>query len=225
MSLAVTELQKALNYSFKDASHLQLALTHRSASKKHNERSEYLGDSVLNFVVAEALYHAFDDATEGELSRYRAILVRKETLAEISRQLKLGEYIVLGSGELKSGGYRRDSILADALEAVFAAILLDGGFDSVKATILSLYEDRISGVRERQLKDPKSRLQELLQSRRQGLPEYKVLSIQGEPHDQTFSVECLIKDMNMSVKAEGKSRRKAEQAAAKILLSQIEVFE
>ncbi len=225
MTLAVSKLGKLvkqLDYTFNDIAHLELSLTHRSASSRHNERSEYLGDSVLNFIVAEALFRQYADATEGELSRYRAILVRKETLADISRELNLGEYIVLGSGELKSGGFRRDSILADALEAVFAAILLDGGFDAIKKTILMLYKERIATVKDHQLKDPKSRLQEYLQSRKLGLPEYSVVTMAGEPHEQIFSIECRIKELNIKVTAGGKSRRKAEQAAAKILLSQIE---
>lgn len=222
MTLSIDKFAHKLNYQFNDISHLELALTHRSASGKHNERSEFLGDSILNFVIAEDLYNQFPKATEGELSRYRAILVRKETLAEIARELNIGDFIQLGSGELKSGGYRRDSILADALEAVFAAVLLDSGFDAAKKTILSLYQDRISNVIDKQLKDPKSRLQEYLQSRKQELPQYTIVSMTGDPHDQMFTIECWLANMNMKVTASGKSRRNAEQAAAKLLLKQIE---
>ncbi len=222
MSDSLEKLEKALQYQFSNISHLQLALTHRSASKIHNERAEFLGDSVLNFVISEALYHRYPKATEGELSRYRATLVRKETLAEIARELKLGDYVVLGSGELKSGGFRRDSILADALEAVLAAILLDGGFEAAKQTILSLFELRIPTVTDQQLKDPKSRLQEFLQSRQLHLPEYTVVTLEGEPHRQVFQVECQVKDLQISVEATGKSRRKAEQAAALKVLEQLE---
>ena len=225
MTDKLKNLEKLLHYSFKDKSHLDLALTHRSASSKHNERSEFLGDSVLNFIIAEALYHCFSSAKEGELSRYRATLVRKETLAEIAREIDLRNYIVLGSGELKSGGFRRDSILADGLEALFASILLDDGFESVKNVILTLYGDRIEKVTDVQLKDPKSRLQEFLQSRHMELPIYNVISMKGEAHNQEFTIECIVNDLNQKVTASGKSRRKAEQAAAKILMNQIEAKE
>lgn len=217
------KLSKQLAYKFVNISHLELALTHRSASSRHNERSEFLGDSVLNFVVAEALFFEFPQAKEGELSRYRATLVRKETLAEIAREIGLGDYIVLGSGELKSGGFRRDSILADCLEAVLAAVLLDGGFESAKSVILKLFKDRIPDVSGLQLKDPKSQLQEFLQSRKLELPIYSVVDMKGEAHAQVFTIECAVKDLNIKVSSTGKSRRKAEQAAAKKILSQIDV--
>ncbi|MDX1811787.1 MAG: ribonuclease III [Gammaproteobacteria bacterium] len=218
-----SKLSRKLGYQFKDISHLELALTHRSAANQHNERSEYLGDSVLNFVVAEALYHQYPNAKEGELSRYRATLVRKETLAEIARELDLGNYLRLGSGELKSGGHSRDSTLADALEAVLAAVLLDSDFENAKKIILALFKNRIPEVSELQLKDPKSRLQEYLQSRKMALPLYDVVSVKGEAHDQSFTIQCTVKDLNIKVSSYGKSRRKAEQAAAKQILSQLNV--
>jgi len=216
-------LFKHLNYTFEDQAHIDLALTHRSASNQHNERSEFLGDSVLNFVISEALYREYPKAKEGELSRYRATLVRKETLAEIAREIDLGNYLVLGAGELKSGGFRRDSTLADGLEAVFAAVLLDGGYESAKNTILQLFETRIPVVADRQLKDPKSRLQEYLQSNKKTLPIYTVVETKGEAHDQMFTIECVVGEYNIKVTSTGKSRRKAEQSAAKQILTQLDV--
>lgn len=225
MKSATSKLASNLGYNFDNIDHLDLALTHRSASKKHNERSEFLGDSVLNFVIAEALYNAFPEAKEGELSRYRATLVRKETLAEIAREINLGDCLKLGPGELKSGGFRRDSTLADGLEAVLAAILLDGGFEAVKQSILTLFENRIPAVSEKQLKDPKSRLQEYLQSTHKSLPEYNVVNTSGEAHNQSFTIECKVTDLNIKVTSVGKSRRKAEQSAAKQILMQLNVKE
>lgn len=219
--LSPEKLCRKLEYNFKNPEHLYLALTHRSASSSHNERSEFLGDSVLNFVVAQALYEAYPKATEGELSRYRAMLVKKDALAEIARELELGNYIRLGSGELKSGGYRRDSILADTVEAVIAAVLLDSGFEAAKALILRLYKNKISSVTDFTLKDPKSRLQEFLQSRKHQLPVYSVLSVEGEAHDQFFEVLCEIPEFDLSIKGQGKSRRRAEQIAAEKALEKI----
>ena len=207
-------LCRQINYRFIYPDLLQLALTHRSASSQHNERAEYLGDSILNFVVAHALYEKYPKATEGELSRYRASLVKKDTLAEIARNLDLGDYIHLGSGELKSGGYRRSSILADALEALIAAVLLDSGFESAKKLIHFLFENRIKMVVEKELKDPKSRLQEFLQSRRHDLPNYEVISVSGDPHLQHFEVSCNVPALSLKTQGEGSSRRRAEQSAA-----------
>lgn len=217
----INKLCKLINYQFTHTDLLQLALTHRSASSQHNERAEYLGDSVLNFVVAHALYEQYPDATEGELSRYRATLVKKDTLAEIARNLKLGDYIQLGSGELKSGGHRRSSILADALEALIAAVLLDSGFESAKKLILFLFESKIKTVDEKELKDPKSRLQEFLQSRKMELPNYQVEAVSGDPHLQHFAVTCLIPELSIQTQGEGSSRRRAEQTAAEAALKEI----
>ncbi|MDH5256570.1 MAG: ribonuclease III [Gammaproteobacteria bacterium] len=212
---------RKLEYKFINPEHLYLALTHRSASGYHNERSEFLGDSVLNFVIAQALYDAFPKATEGDLSRYRATLVRKEALAEIARELELGNYIRLGSGELKSGGYRRDSILADTVEAIIASVLLDSGFDAAESLILRLYQNKITSVTEVSMKDAKSRLQEYLQSRKYQLPVYTVKTVEGEAHDQYFEVLCEIPEFQLSITGQGKSRRRAEQIAAEKALEEI----
>lgn len=216
------KLCRKLAYTFNNPEHLYLALTHRSASGSHNERSEFLGDSVLNFVVAHALYDAYPKATEGELSRYRATLVKKEALAEIARELELGDFIRLGSGELKSGGYRRDSILADTVEAIIASVLLDGGFDAAKALILRLYKTKIATVTQLSKKDAKSCLQELLQSRKLKLPVYSVVSVEGDAHDQYFEVLCEIPAFNLKIRGSGKSRRGAEQLAAEKAMHEIQ---
>lgn len=208
------KLCRKLDYKFNNAEHLYLALTHRSASGHHNERSEFLGDSVLNFIIAHALYELYPKAPEGDLSRYRATLVKKDALAEIARELELGNYIRLGSGELKSGGYRRDSILADTVEAIIAAVLLDAGFDAAKSLVLRLYEKTLKTVTEVSIKDPKSRLQEFLQSRKFKLPVYTVTAIEGEAHDQFFEVLCEIPEFELSITGKGRSRRSAEQIAA-----------
>lgn len=222
MNSDTSKLCREINYQFIHPDLLTLALTHRSASSKHNERAEYLGDSVLNFVVAHALYETYPNATEGELSRYRATLVKKDTLAEIARDLDLGDYIRLGSGELKSGGYRRASILADALEAIIAAVLLDTGFESAKKLILFLFDAKVKAVSGKELKDPKSRLQEYLQSRQYDLPEYQVNSISGDPHLQHFTVNCHIPVLKIQTQGEGTSRRRAEQSAAEAALASIQ---
>ncbi len=222
MNPPLEKLCRKIDYQFKSIGFLELALTHRSASSQHNERVEFLGDGVLNFIVAEALYHNYPNATEGELSRYRATLVNKDTLAEIAKELNLGDYIRLGSGELKSGGFRRASILADGLEALIAAVLLDTGFESAKNLILNLFKNKIAVVSEQKLKDPKSRLQEYLQSRKQNLPLYTVMSIDGDPHNQTFKIKCDIPELNIVVEGKGSSRRKAEQLAAESAMQLIE---
>ena len=219
--LSPEKLCRKLEYTFKNPEHLYLALTHRSASGYHNERSEFLGDSVLNFVIAHALYDAYPKATEGDLSRYRATLVKKDALAEIARELELGNYIRLGSGELKSGGYRRDSILADTVEAIIASVLLDSGFDAAQSLILRLYRNKITSVTEVSKKDPKSQLQEFLQSRKLQLPLYTVTSIEGEAHDQYFEILCEIPEIDLSIIGQGKSRRRAEQIAAEKALKKI----
>ena len=223
MNIDHHKLINILEYTFEDESHFLRALTHRSAGSRHNERLEFLGDSVLNFVIAQALYERFPEAPEGVLSRLRASLVRETTLAEIAREIDLGDYLRLGSGELKSGGFRRGSILADAIEAIFGAVLLDGGFDPCKALILNLYQDRIASADPtNNLKDPKSRLQEYLQSIKKALPEYKVLSVEGEPHEQVFQIECHVEGLEEATIGTGKSRRKAEQAAAKGALDRLQ---
>lgn len=212
-------LCKKLGYQFKNKKYLKQALTHRSAGKKNNERLEFLGDGALNFIIAEELFRKFPECTEGELSRLRASQVRGEKLSELAVGFELGEYLKLGPGELKSGGFRRASILADAMEAIFGAIYLDSGFDAVKKVILSIYQDSLDTInREENFKDPKTRLQELLQSRQQSLPEYNVVDIAGEAHNQTFTVSCKVPGLQDLVMGKGSSRRKAEQDAADLSL-------
>ncbi|MDT8282693.1 MAG: ribonuclease III [Gammaproteobacteria bacterium] len=214
-SKAIHALLKKLEYSFNDVSLLDEALTHRSYAARNNERLEFLGDGILNFVIAHELFKSYPDVQEGDLSRLRATLVNKDSLAEIANQLKLGEVIKLGSGELKSGGFRRPSILADAVESIFGAVYSDGGFESCRALIVRLYADRLSTSADLQsLKDPKTQLQELLQSRHFSLPDYLVTKISGQAHAQVFHVRCTIEKMKIEVTGEGKSRRKAEQVAA-----------
>ncbi len=225
MSLDAGALLKRLGYVFRDPGLFEHALTHRSAGGANNERLEYLGDAVLGLVIAEALYRRYPQASEGELSRLRASLVRKQTLAELARDLELGDYLHLGSGELKSGGFRRDSILADALEAIFGAVYLDGGFAAGAQLIQALYAERLDGLPStpRASKDPKTQLQEYLQGRHLDLPDYTVISVRGEAHDQTFEVECRISALAQSTRAQGSSRRRAEQQAAQLMLGQLGV--
>lgn len=213
-----------LGYTFKDVKLLEQALTHRSASSIHNERLEFLGDAILGVIIAEALYIKCPKLREGDLTRIRASLVKGQTLAEISRELGIGPLLMLGSGELKSGGRDRSSILADTLEAIFGAVYLENGFDACKSVILKVYESRLKNIDRQQVgnKDPKTQLQELQQSRHQALPLYNVTDIKGEAHQQTFTINCTLEDSGLSVTAQGSSRRKAEQEAASILLSQIE---
>jgi ribonuclease-3 len=213
-------LCRHLDYPFADIHLLQQALTHRSAGGTNNERLEYLGDSILGFVVADALYHQFPEASEGQLSRLRASLVKRDTLAKIAREFDLGAFLNLGPGELRSGGHARSSILADGVEAVFAAIYLDGGYPAARQVILSIFASRIEALNlDDHQKDPKTRLQELLQARRLGLPSYEVIDITGDPHQQTFRVLCKVEELESEMVGSGSSRRKAEQDAADRLLS------
>ena len=208
-------LQDRLGHAFDDPDLLDQALTHRSRGARNNERLEFLGDAVLGFIVAELLYQSEPDAHEGRLTRLRAHLVRRETLAAIARDLSLGECLRLGPGELKSGGRRRDSILADAFEAVIGAVYLDAGLDPCRRILGDLYGDRLeSAARAMGLKDAKTRLQESLQARGLALPQYTVVKLEGAPHDQHFTVECLVEGMPAPVTGTGASRRKAEQDAA-----------
>jgi ribonuclease-3 len=209
-------LQQALGYTFIRSDLLEQALTHRSYSAVNNERLEFLGDSVLNCSVARALYDAFPDLPEGSLSRLRANLVRQETLADIAVTLKLGEVLRLGEGELKSGGFRRPSILADALESLFGAIFLDAGFNEAQRVVCGLFDPLVAKIDPKASgKDAKTQLQEILQSRRLPLPEYRLIDTQGEAHDQSFIVECVLTRPSLSTRGEGKSRRAAEQEAAR----------
>lgn len=215
-------LQRALAYQFKDVALLSQALTHRSKGSTNNERLEFLGDSILGFVAADLLYSQFQQSPEGHLSRFRASLVKKETLAELGREFSLGDYLRLGSGELKSGGFRRDSILADSMEAIFGAMYLDGGLDVARNLIERCLSSRLEKLSaESDLKDPKTRLQEYLQSRHLDLPEYTVTETHGDAHEQEFEVQCNVVGLKQPVKGEGSSRRKAEQTAAEVALAML----
>lgn len=220
MKTARDWLRDKLGYECRDPALLESALTHRSAGGAHNERLEFLGDAVLTCVVAKLLFHAFPDANEGDLSRFRASLVSGEALAALAAEIDLGSQLRLGSGELKSGGFRRKSILADALEALFGAVYLDGGFDAAAAVIERLMVPRLGQLPSAdELKDPKTRLQEALQARGLPLPAYSVESISGEAHNQVFEVRCSVSALGLQVTASGASRRRAEQAAAQLLLN------
>lgn len=219
---SLDKLIRDLDYRFSDVALLEMALTHRSVTQNNNERLEFLGDAVLGMVIAEELFKRFPEANEGDLSRLRASLVKGETLAEIALSLKLGDVIRLGQGELKSGGFRRKSILADAFEAILGAIYLDGGFDNCRNIILKHFSSRLDAVSpETAQKDPKTRLQEYLQANQQALPGYEVVDIAGEAHAQTFTIECQVEGVQ-TVRAQGSSRRKAEQAAAGMILDSLE---
>lgn len=224
MKPSPNRLCNKLDYQFNDAELLNTALTHRSAGSRNNERLEFLGDSILSFVISTELYRRFPAADEGSLSRLRASLVKGETLARIARELELGDYLHLGSGELKSGGFRRDSILADTLEAIFGAVYLDSNIDRINALILQLYEEMMESALPslETLKDPKTRLQELLQARHQPLPLYSVVSMEGEAHAQTFVVRCDVEGVSVPGIGSGASRRRAEQAAAEEVLKVLE---
>jgi len=215
-------LQKRIGYQFKQITLLEQALTHRSYASVNNERLEFLGDGVLNFIVAHQLYARFEKLSEGDLSRLRAQLVKEATLFEIAQTLKLGELLNLGEGELKSAGWRRPSILSDALEAIIGATYLDGGFPSAEAVVLKLYADRLDNIDPKSIeKDAKSKLQEYLQSKKIDLADYSVVSIEGEAHAQTFKVSCEIQKLNITTLGEGTSRRNAEQEAAKIAIEKV----
>lgn len=219
MSIRLDNFQRDLNYHFTDTALAQRALTHRSANQIHNERLEFLGDSLLGYIVAEFLYDNYPDASEGELSRMRASLVKKESLVRIAQDLKLGEYLNLGIGELKSGGKQRDSILADAVEAIIAAVYLDGDMQACKPLVQHWCNSILgadSVVPER--KDAKTQLQELMQAEGLGLPEYRVIAISGEAHQQTFKVECHIASLPAPQTGAGLSKRLAEQEAAQQIL-------
>lgn len=210
----LTILMRKLQYEFKNMSLLEAALTHRSLRGQNNERLEFLGDALLNFVIAEGLYLLFNLAEEGELSRLRASLVKGETLAEISQEFNLGDFLRLGPGELKSGGFSRKSILADALEAIIGAIYLDSNFENCRERILSWFDSRMKGIHLSGEKDPKTRLQEYLQARHLPLPIYEILEIKGQAHAQVFHMECRVKGLSFVSNSVGPSRRKAEQLAA-----------
>ena len=215
-------LCRALGYRFADQGLLEQALTHRSAGGLNNERLEFLGDSILGFVIANELYARFETASEGQLSRLRATLVKRDTLARIARQFALGDYLNLGPGELRSGGQTRASILADALEAMLAAIYLDSDYAATRQVILTMFEARLEKLDlDAQQKDPKTRLQELLQARKIALPSYEIIETSGTPHEQLFVVRCVIGELQREIQGRGSSRRRAEQEAASNMLQEL----
>ncbi|MCC5856418.1 MAG: ribonuclease III [Idiomarina sp.] len=215
-------LSTALGYRLNNRALLQQALTHRSAAGDHYERLEFLGDSLLSVFIADALYHQFTGAQEGDLSRMRATLVCGPTLAELAREFKLGDFLHLGPGELKSGGFRRESILSDAVEAIIGAIYLDSDIETCRKVVMDWFKPRLDEIKPGQeQKDPKTRLQELLQARQHPLPEYQVVNIAGQAHNQRFSVSCQVALLEETVVGDGTSRRKAEQDAASKVLAQL----
>lgn len=217
--MRLSGIAKALAYRFSDEALLLTALTHRSHSSPHNERLEFLGDGILNFVIAAELYHRFPLLPEGDLSRLRAHLVRQDSLHRLALAISLGEYLRLGEGEMKSGGHQRPSILADALEAIFGAIYLDGGFEAARQAIARLYAEMLDELAPgKSMKDAKTRLQEWLQARRKPLPRYVVLETSGAAHSQQFEVACELESPAMRAVGTGSSRRMAEQAAADSIL-------
>lgn len=222
MNKTHAELSRRLQYAFSDPGLLERALTHRSKSQKNYERLEFLGDSILSFVISAELFERYPTLTEGELTRLRATLVRQQTLAELARGLALGDYLELGSGELKSGGFDRDSILADTLEAVFGAVYRDGGLEAGRRVILGLYTYTLATLDPRSIpKDPKTQLQEHLQKHSLPLPSYNILEVAGDPHSQKFLVECRVEGLSAPVCGEGASRRRAEQQAAAAAYEQL----
>ena len=220
MAANVSQLEKITGYSFQNKELAVLALTHRSAQRIHNERLEFLGDALLGFTVAEALFFHFPDASEGDLSRMRSAMVNKETLAGISRTLGLGELMLLGPGERKSGGRERVSILADGLEAVIGAIYLDGGLEACRSKVLQLLLPHMPAAGQTAVyKDAKTQLQEYLQAQGKEVPVYTVISIGGEPHQQTFEVSCRVSLLTEPTRGSGSNRKVAEQQAARLALN------
>jgi ribonuclease-3 len=219
LNKAESWLENTLQYRFQNAELFQQALTHRSASNRNNERLEFLGDAVLDFVVSEVVYFIHPEAPEGDLSKLRASLVKDESLAELALDLGLGEHLILGSGEQKTGGHRRESILADALEAIFGAVFLDAGFDAAKDVINCVYADRYQNLPHvNELRDPKTRLQEWLQARKHALPEYELVHVTGQDHQQRFSVTCTVVEESAVTDGRSTTRRKAEQEAARKMI-------
>jgi len=213
--MQLSAIEKKIGHRFHNRKLLNQALTHRSYGLPNNERLEFLGDSVLNCVIANILYERFPEIAEGDLSRVRANLVNQQSLFDLAASLQLGEYVMLGQGEVRSGGWKRPSILADALEALLGAVFLDGGFDTVSNVIVSMFDPVVSKLDPAAVsKDPKTRLQEFLQGRRMSLPLYSVVDVIGQAHDQHFRVECSIEELAIRTMGEGSSRRAAEQDAA-----------
>lgn len=225
MNIDLDRLCRRLNYQFKKPAYLKQALTHCSVGSANYERFEFLGDSILSFVIADELFHQFPSQSEGQLSRLRSFLVKGDTLAEIAKELHLGDFLILGQGELKSGGFRRASILADALEAIFAAIYFDGGIAAAKTVILTLYRSRLDDPHLNDcLKDAKTQLQEYLQSEKYALPEYRLTKVEGDEHEQEFFVSCSVEGVEQSTHGQGGNRRKAEQLAARLMLDKLKAL-
>ena len=216
------KLQKNIDYHFSDAALLKQALTHRSVNKNNNERLEFLGDSILGCVISHELYHRFPLVDEGQLSRLRSSLVRGQTLAKLAKTLNLSETLLLGQGELKSGGFRRESIQADAFEAILGAIFLDSDYVTVSAVILKLYDELLNDASpDDSLKDFKTQLQELLQKKGHSLPMYELIKTKGQDHNAVFYVSCHIKEFNLTVEENAKSIKRAEQACAESILGSL----
>ncbi len=216
------KLQKNISYQFKNIGLLKQALTHRSVGKNNNERLEFLGDSILGCIISGELYQRFPSINEGQLSRLRSHLVKGQTLAKIAKVINLSETLVLGQGEFKSGGFRRESIQADAFEAILGAIFLDSDYLTVKSVVLRLYKDLLNDTSpEDSLKDYKTKLQELLQKKGLSLPQYELINTKGQDHDAIFYVRCIISEYDLEVEREAKSIKRAEQACAESLLERI----
>ena len=217
-------LEQQLGYRFEDQRQLQMALTHRSHGATNNERLEFLGDSILNFIIGEALFGRIPAAREGQLSRLRSQLVKGETLAELAREFEMGDYLILGEGELKSGGRNRDSILADSVEAIIGAIYLERGLEICRERVLAWFASRLEATSiDTSAKDSKSRLQEYLQAQRQPLPEYAVIDVSGEGHAQVFTIECRVAIAKKATHASASNRRDAEKQSAALMLKQLKV--
>jgi ribonuclease III len=222
--MSLDSLVKHIGYPFKNSALLTQALTHRSFSGNNNERLEFLGDGALNFIIANQLYQRFSKLPEGDLSRLRATLVKESTLSEIAFSLNIGDALKLGEGELKSAGWRRPSILADALEAIIGAVYVDGGYHAAETLVMKLYAEKLAIIDPKIIdKDAKSQLQEYLQGRKIELPDYNVVSIEGEAHAQTFKMQCVIAKLNITTVGEGSSRRIAEQQAAQLALEALKL--
>lgn len=221
--MTADKLEAFTGHRFKRGELLEQALTHRSFSRSlNNERLEFLGDSILNLIISNHIYRRFESASEGRLSRLRASLVKQQTLAGVARDIGLGDHILLGGGELKSGGFRRASILSDALEALIAAVYLDSDYPQAEKTVLHLFRDLLQDIDvERSLKDAKTKLQEYLQGRQMPLPNYEVVQTSGKSHDQVFTVRCELGDLALKSEGKGSSRKKAEQQAANKILQQL----
>tara|TARA_R110000782_G_scaffold19709_4_gene53649 strand:- start:509 stop:1192 length:684 start_codon:yes stop_codon:yes gene_type:complete len=212
-------LEKTLHYRFQDLELFRQALSHRSATSRNYERLEFLGDAVLGFVISENLYRLRPDATEGDLSKLRALLVRDESLAALALEIELGDHLILGSGEMKTGGHRRESILADAVEAMLGAVFLDTGIGTCRTVIEHLFADRLQSLPDiKELRDPKTRLQEWLQGRKMALPAYDLVASSGQDHNQRFTVSCTVAERSAKTLGEASSLRKAEQKAARKMI-------